>query len=46
MIQRIQAGENIPLEEIAAFLSESGKALQAQTLEKEKPSKPTDVDFF
>lgn len=46
LIQRIQSGERIPLDEVASFLSDSGKTLQAQTLEKEKPSKQTDVDFF
>lgn len=47
MIARVQSGENIPLEEIAAFLEDSSKQLQGQISEK-LPALPKrrDVDFF
>lgn len=46
IIRRIQSGETIPLEETVAFLTDSGRTLQAQVREKDSPTKPTDVDFF
>lgn len=46
LISRIQSGETIPLPEVAVFLSDSGRALQAQVTQKEKAAPPTDVDFF
>lgn len=46
LISRIQQGEKIPLSEISAFLSDSGRALQAQVTQKEKQTPKTDVDFF
>lgn len=46
IIHRIQSGEAIPLEEMVAFLQDSGRTLQAQTKEREAPSKQLDVDFF
>jgi hypothetical protein len=46
IISRIQQGETIPLPELEAFLSDSGKTLQQQVRTAEAPAKPTDVDFF
>jgi len=46
IIARIQGGEIIPLDEVAAFLGDSGRVLTAQTVAKEKAEKPKDVDFF
>lgn len=47
MIARVHSGENIPLEDIAAFLEDSARALQGQTIEKTPvPAKKQDVDFF
>jgi hypothetical protein len=47
MIARVQSGEAIPLDEIASFLEDSARSLQAQTTEKlPPPVKRQDVDFF
>ena len=41
---RVLSGEEIPLETVLAFLSDSGKILEKQR--KAEVKKPTDVDFF
>ena len=40
---RIRAGENVPLDDLKAFILLANKSLEKQRRETEKP---TDVDFF
>lgn len=43
LAQRIKNGENIPLEELIAFINAQDKAL---TKERKEKISPKDVDFF
>lgn len=46
MIDRIRAGEKIPLDETLAFLTLAGERLVVEVKNKNLPPKATDVDFF
>ena len=46
LIQWVQSGETVPLDELIAFLQDSSRTLQAQAKERETPTKQLDVDFF
>jgi hypothetical protein len=46
LIQRIQSGENVPLETLVQFILQSDKELTKERKAHNAPPKEKDVDFF